>query len=522
MLLEDIAMAVTQISQIQIRYGLQEDIGALAAGELAWAIDTQRLFIGNGNIDEGAPVAGLSELLTTNSIMGDVLGTYTYKGVLGGYEVVTGINSSTPVIRSLQDKIDDFVNVRDYSVNSTGSSDETASLQRAINETYNRQSVTTAQRTRRALRFNAGTYRIDGEIKIPPYATFIGEGIDSVKIILNGPGARLVTTTGANASEDINIGEYPKSIQFKGLTIQRSTDDDILTVDGSTDIIFEDVAFAGPRVRPNTIGTGSCVTIKSTVRDTSDIHFNRCRFSGLGYAALFESTLNIKNVSFISCNFKDLWNGLRMSDLGGTVTNVRITGCFFKDLYSTAIYGSQGATGIISNGNTYINCASGYEGDISPVGTWQPIILFQSNGNYSFMDIFARTPANSKIYPRLSSGTYKVAYMSLDEYFGLGTANYYPGVRVEIEDGAVFNLPTVSIKHGYINYSIERGTMTRNGVINFSTNNGLVSWSDDYVETNDLGVLFNISVTDDIVILNGVTDSNGYETTLSFDIKNLA
>ena len=48
-------MAITQISRIQHRRGLATDLPQLAAGELGWVIDEQRLFIGNGTVADGAP-----------------------------------------------------------------------------------------------------------------------------------------------------------------------------------------------------------------------------------------------------------------------------------------------------------------------------------------------------------------------------------------------------------------------------------------------------------------------------------
>ena len=50
-------MAVVQISRIQHRRGTFTDLPQLAAGELGWAIDEQRLFIGNGPVSEGAPAS---------------------------------------------------------------------------------------------------------------------------------------------------------------------------------------------------------------------------------------------------------------------------------------------------------------------------------------------------------------------------------------------------------------------------------------------------------------------------------
>jgi Major tropism determinant N-terminal domain len=64
-------MAITQISQIQVRRGLNQDLPQLATGELAWSTDTQQLYIGNGSIGapDYAPLPGLTEILTQYSIL---------------------------------------------------------------------------------------------------------------------------------------------------------------------------------------------------------------------------------------------------------------------------------------------------------------------------------------------------------------------------------------------------------------------------------------------------------------------
>lgn len=60
-------MAVISISRIQVRRGYQEDLPQLASGEMGWSIDTQKLYIGNGTLTEGAPAIGNTEVLTVNS-----------------------------------------------------------------------------------------------------------------------------------------------------------------------------------------------------------------------------------------------------------------------------------------------------------------------------------------------------------------------------------------------------------------------------------------------------------------------
>lgn len=60
-------MAVIQISKIQVRRGLAENLPNLASGEFGWSIDAQRLYIGNGTVAEGAPATGLTEIFTEHT-----------------------------------------------------------------------------------------------------------------------------------------------------------------------------------------------------------------------------------------------------------------------------------------------------------------------------------------------------------------------------------------------------------------------------------------------------------------------
>ena len=60
-------MAIVQVSRITNRKGLAENVPQLAGAELGWAIDERRLFIGNGTLEEGAPIIGNTEVLTEYS-----------------------------------------------------------------------------------------------------------------------------------------------------------------------------------------------------------------------------------------------------------------------------------------------------------------------------------------------------------------------------------------------------------------------------------------------------------------------
>jgi hypothetical protein len=57
-------VAIVQLSRITNRRGLQQDLPQLAPGELGWCVNTRLLFIGNGDLQEGSPAIGNTEVLT--------------------------------------------------------------------------------------------------------------------------------------------------------------------------------------------------------------------------------------------------------------------------------------------------------------------------------------------------------------------------------------------------------------------------------------------------------------------------
>jgi hypothetical protein len=61
-------MSIRQNAKIQIRHGLQENLPQLDTAELGYSLDTQQVWIGNGNVADGAPVPGVTEILTSVSL----------------------------------------------------------------------------------------------------------------------------------------------------------------------------------------------------------------------------------------------------------------------------------------------------------------------------------------------------------------------------------------------------------------------------------------------------------------------
>jgi hypothetical protein len=176
-------VAIVQISRITNRKGLAVDLPQpLAGAELGWVVDERRLFIGNGTLEEGAPVVGNTEVLTEFSDILSFADQYTYQGTAAGYTVQTGPTPGSPITQSLQDRLDSFVIVTDFGATGDGVTDDTAAINRALYQLYCVQNNT---QTRRGLFFPAGTYIVTDTIKVPSFAKLYGEGLEGSIISFN-------------------------------------------------------------------------------------------------------------------------------------------------------------------------------------------------------------------------------------------------------------------------------------------------------------------------------------------------
>jgi len=83
-------MSIVQISRIQHRSGLFENLPQLAKAEIGYSVDERRLFIGNGLVSDGAPQTGNTEILTEYSDILNLANLYDYKNSDAGYNPQTG------------------------------------------------------------------------------------------------------------------------------------------------------------------------------------------------------------------------------------------------------------------------------------------------------------------------------------------------------------------------------------------------------------------------------------------------
>ena len=206
-------MPIVQISRIQHRRGKLTDLPQLAAGELGWVIDSQKLYIGNGTVADGAPAVGNTQILTAGSTTFSTGTGYTYKGYLGdSTPILTG--ASADVSRTLQATLDDAISVKAFGAVGDDSTADVAAIQRALDEVYS-DTDQDDTRARRIIFFPAGVYRISTAITIPPYAHLVGEGPDKT-IIHNTSGSTAVAVT-----ED-DDGQTYGSVSYTHLTLPTS------------------------------------------------------------------------------------------------------------------------------------------------------------------------------------------------------------------------------------------------------------------------------------------------------------
>jgi hypothetical protein len=298
-------MAVVQISRIQHRRGYQQDLPQLASAELGWSLDQRRLFIGNGTIQEGAPSEGVTEILTQYTNIAGVVKSYSYVGPDTGYTVATspGLGGVT---RTLQSKLDDFVNIRDFGAIGDGVADDTAAINQALTQIYNSSVTPVNYRSRRAIYFPAGKYLISGAVNVPPYATLYGEGPLNTVIIQSGGSYPVLSTV--NAGFTATTGPA-NNITVEGIGLYNSsvsTTKSVLEIDSVNSALFFNCSFAAAA---NIV----LANIDSTTV-TRAVTFNHCVFSN-GATGINLNGNNVSSVRVINSEFDYLTTGAVLSNV---------------------------------------------------------------------------------------------------------------------------------------------------------------------------------------------------------------
>ena len=532
-------MAITQISRITHRKGLDENLPQLAGAEFGWALDQRKLYIGNGKVAEGAPTVGNTEVLTEYSDILEIATSYTYKGSEAGYTVETGIDTNNPTTRTLQAKFDDFASVRDFGATGDGSTDDTVAIQRALDQLFVQQ---TNPRVRRSLFFPAGTYIVSSTIKIPSYAKLWGEGANSSVIKYSTDGSvdtyafRTADSLGQIGANITNNGAtVPTDIQILNMGFETVEDQDVFLLESATNTTIDGVMFKGPLLSAGISASDSesCVRVLSTtLLPVKNILLNNITTEGTGYGYYSEYDSNGVTISNskISVHYKGvvLGNGTLPSGHAGP-TGTRIQQCLFDDIHSQGIE-MLSVSKNVSAFNVFYDVGNQFNGSGNATST---IIDIDTANNVCIGDMFERNDADNADFQRIYLNEEQSIGFDGGQQIQLGTLAIDSGKTATLADNTstATTFATVSLDNKHttnnlanfnVNYSIKRNGIYRTGTMRVcGDGSASLTYSEDYEENTLSGIVLSATQSANDISLKYTTTNTGQSATISFSIERL-
>ncbi len=529
-------MPIVQISRIQHRRGKETDLPQLAAGEIGWVIDKQKLYIGNGTLADGAPNLGNTEIVTTGSSAFGAALKYLYQGYLGD----PGISGFTTQ-RTIQEKLDERVSVRDFGAKGDGSTADITAINNALRYVYRHTDKTDA-RSRRILFFPAGTYNISGSIKIPPYAHLVGEGQDKTIIHQSG-GAKPVAETVDNAGNDYDTGigtasaTKPTNITLEGITFKNGEAYPGLQISEAINVYVKNCKFQGTYASGGADAANSkAVTNRSkTASQCTNVLFEHCQFTK--FARLVDFSDDITSVRFRDCDFSTAFYGARLGQTTNGSSDGKVTGPRHIQFVSSRWTNiGQNAISVLNNGSvkTITSFGNWYGKDVANsfegVGSIRevPVIDYNADECESIADYFERSDlrrtdgsSHLNMAPEVQGiGKQVKAVKQITLANNTSTATT---TTLEFPAGS-----TTLGKSIVLNYKIERGGNFRVGqfVICASTNG--VTHDDTFNESADVGVTLSATIgredssaSDKTVIVKYATTNTGSNATMDVEVEQL-
>ena len=410
-------MAVVQISKIQHRRGKETITGLpqLASAELGWAVDTQKLYIGNGSVSEGAPAVGNTEILTEKTNIFQLLDQYQFQGNTDA-TVQTGEFSNDPIKRNIQQRLDDIVSIKSFGVVGDGVTDDTSALQRAVDQIFLNSGDKFNANSRRALKLEAGSYKVTNTIHIPPYANIIGDGPDKTIITMHVDPNELSQTAKPvfqTVGGDSTPGSYvefasmqnlsrPQNIMIQGVTLTVDSavtaDAPLMYLDNTTESLIDNVKFTGTWNALDGLDAAQCgIELRGLGALTSEnVLISNCQFTQLsiGVYSIFDTqTITIKD-SLFTFGHVGVDLGRTSSGSGSQSQGPRhylITNSKFDkiDDFGIAVHAPNNTTpfGHTSASNIFVDVANNGNGQNSPQTS---VIKFDSELCQSIGDFFER------------------------------------------------------------------------------------------------------------------------------------
>lgn len=478
--------------------------------------DVMALVYGSVNLAVGKHglVATSTDAITWNDA------TYTY--------------GNTITERSLQQKLDDFVSVKDFGARGDGVTDDTVAINLALNELYVR---FTNPGTRKILHFPAGTYVVSDSINVPHGAYLQGEGMDNTILAQTRPASLNPQVSWLIYSADslqqisgnlgLNGAVLPGNMRISDMTLRSPSD--CVIIDKATDVSFRNVKFQGTDAS-NTRKLNDVIMDRpvSGVRfvgtglvPARDITFYDCEFTGTNCGLYVAGDQNVDGVNLQSCNINTLYQGMRSVFGAGTTKQFSISNSMFDLIYSSACEVSNADT-FISSFNSYREAGNHLLGDNYP---YDVIVNFAAGcvNCASIADSFKRSYASSLTVDRVSQ-----TVASSDWYFGrgirLGAYQMQNGKSAVLTDATAKGYLVSGLDIQFTSafaiemfYTISRKSQIKSGYFKLSTNGTNYFFDDDSNQTGNTGTTLGFDGTD----IYFTTDSSGDTGLINYAIRYL-
>ena len=395
-------MAVIQISRIQVRRGQKNQgsgVPQLSGGEFGWAVDSRELYIGNGSVAEGAPAVGNTKIITEHDDLFTLANTYTY---LGGQTVQTGVTSTAPVKRTLQQRLDELVSVSSFGATGDGT-DQTVAIQRAIDQLYINSSTKGTEQSRAQLYFPPGVYKITSTLYIPPFASIVGAGKDKTKfdvtnnvIVFQTVNESSTPGNYANDSSSTTLNQARQIVMKDFSVATTQTTQPVFKLQSCKMSNFENIKISGPWTTGTTItrsNAGFELNSLSTVVATQENKFDHVTVDGMSVGIVSDD--DVYNNHFHCSYFKNLGYGIQFGQNSSIGSQGQVTGpeknkfgfCEFTDIDREAIAIANGKNNFSTTNNfERVGNVGGTEGNAQ-----YSVIDFAVPGNSSVEDTFTRT-----------------------------------------------------------------------------------------------------------------------------------
>jgi len=527
-------MAITQISKITHRNGLDTDLPQLSGAELGWALDERRLYIGNGKLEDGAPALGNTQVLTEFSDILALAKTYTFKGESAGYVARTGATTTSPVTRTMQTKFDDIVSIKDFGAIGDGEADDTNAINRAFFQLFCRE---VNPETRRSLYFPAGVYKVTDTIKIPPYAKIWGEGMNSTVIRYSGADTVdcVLRTSDSKHQVDANIGNNnsiaPRNIEISSLTIESLVNIDLVYFEDVTESYFDSVTLKGNLSITDLNSPAddvAAVRVKSTNAIISNlITLDKCTITNCTYGVHINDAC--RGITISNSKFDTLYKGvaLGITPVNGGPTGVRIVQNMFDNIFAQGVEVGDCKLNI-SAFNIFYDIANGFQDIGNPSAS---IVDFNDYDNISYGDMFQRPDSDSGLYPRTNVNYGNSNYSTSDLAHPMQIGTYYRenGKSYQLNDNssAVMPLMTISFlnsKSFKVDYLITRGNAVKSGTLKITaglTGSSDMMFVDDGWENSPTGIALTATQSVNSVTVNYTSTNNGVNGSISYSVSYL-